>query len=231
MNDECLICGAPLEYLPSSREMVCEICRKPYSSNARCTRGHFVCDVCHTKGLDEVVSICRSETSRNPVEVLNRMMSRPFCHMHGPEHHVLVAASLLTAYRNSGGKVDFDACLNEIIARGRNVPGGICGNWGCCGAAVSTGIFVSVISGSSPLAEEPFSLCNTMTSRSLCEIGKVGGPRCCKRDSYLAIQQAVAFAKEKFGVEMELGDIACTFYPRNNQCIGDRCPFHPRASA
>ncbi len=227
MNDECLICGAPLEYLRESVEMECSVCRKKFTSNARCVNGHYVCDSCHTQGLDAVIAVCHEETSKNPVEVLNRLMSLPTTHMHGPEHHILVAASLLTALRNAGGDVDFDTCLDEIIARGRNVPGGICGMWGTCGAAVSTGIFVSVITGSSPLAGESWGLSNTITSRSLGKIGEVEGPRCCKRDSYLAITEAVRFAEEKFGVRMELGKIVCSFYPRNNQCIGSRCPFHP----
>ena len=54
----------------------------------------------------------------------------------------------------------------------------------------------------------------------------LGGPRCCKRDSYLAIIKAVEFAKEHLGVEMELGEIKCVHSKQNNQCIGKRCPFN-----
>ena len=64
-----------------------------------------------------------------------------------------------------------------------------------------------------------------MTSRSLNAIGEIGGARCCKRNSFLSIQQAVRFAKEKLNVEMEIGEIICEFSPANNQCIGKRCPF------
>ncbi|MCQ2563482.1 MAG: DUF5714 domain-containing protein [Mogibacterium sp.] len=28
-------------------------------------------------------------------------MSMPFCHMHGPEHHVMVGSALLTAYKQA----------------------------------------------------------------------------------------------------------------------------------
>ena len=61
--------------------------------------------------------------------------------MHGPEHHVLVGAALLIAYAGSGGKIDREQALREMWERGRSVPGGICGFWGCCGSAVSSGIF------------------------------------------------------------------------------------------
>lgn len=41
-----------------------------------------------------------------------------------------------------------------------------------------------------------------MTARALDSIGRVGGPRCCKRDSWLAILAAVDFVRERLGVEM-----------------------------
>ena len=69
-----------------------------------------------------------------------------------------------------------DAALEEMRNRGAQVPGGICGLWGTCGAAVSTGIFVSLITGASPLSGKEWGLCNEMTSRSLGAIAKTGGP-------------------------------------------------------
>ena len=44
-----------------------------------------------------------------------------FCHMHGPEHHVMVGAALLTAYKNAGGELDLEPALQEIASRGRYV--------------------------------------------------------------------------------------------------------------
>ena len=43
---------------------------------------------------------------------------------------------------------------------------------------------------------------NQMTARALDSIGRVGGPRCCKRDSWLAILAAVDFVRERLRVEM-----------------------------
>ena len=86
-------------------------------------------------------------------------------------------------------------------------------------------MFVSIITKASPLTQESWGLSNLMTSKALGEIGKIGGPRCCKRDSYLSIQAAIEFVKENFGIEMEKSEIKCTHYEQNNQCIGNRCPF------
>jgi len=225
LKEECLICSAPLEYLDADVQMECEICHKKENSKTRCIKGHYVCNDCHTKGLDSIIGLCLEERSGNPVEIIEKMMAMPFCHMHGPEHHVMVGAALLTAYKNAGGRIDLRKSLVEMMNRGRSVPGGACGFWGACGAGISSGIFVSIISGSTPLAQEPFALSHKMTARSLERIGGIGGPRCCKRDSFLSILSAIDFVKEHFDIEMERPETVCTHSSKNNQCIGRRCPF------
>ena len=225
MNEECLICKAPLEYLDADEDMECAICHKQERSKTRCVEGHFVCSDCHTQGMDSVFGLCMAETSKNPLEILEKMMSMPFCHMHGPEHHVMVGAALLTAYKNAGGEIDLPKALQEMYSRGKAVPGGACGFWGACGAGVSAGQFVSIVTSSTPLAVEPWGLSNRMTAKALESIGRVGGPRCCKRDSYLAILAAIDFIEEHLNVRMEKAMPICTRSKQNNQCIGKRCPF------
>lgn len=226
MRDECLICGAPLEYLFENEDMECAICRKKEPSKTRCVSGHYVCSDCHTQGMDAIFSVCMNESSTDPIEILEELMSLPFCHMHGPEHHVIVGASLLTAYKNSGGKLDFESALKEIYSRGKSVPGGVCGFWGACGAGISSGQFVSIISGATPLSDKEWGLANKMTSSALANIGQIGGPRCCKRDSYISILSAVDFIRENFGIEMKRSQPACSRSAQNAQCITSRCPFH-----
>ena len=225
MNEECLICKAPLAYLEADMLMECEICHKKENSKTRCVNGHYVCNECHTKGLDRIIALCMTSASRDPIAIIEQMMALPTCHMHGPEHHVIVGAALLTAYRNAGGDIDLRSALTEMMNRGRSVPGGACGFWGACGAGISTGMFVSIISQSTPLTNEPFALSHKMTAKSLQAISEIGGPRCCKRDFFLSILVAIDFAREQFGVEMEKPEVVCHYSAQNNQCIGKRCPF------
>lgn len=226
MKEECLICQAPLEYFQEDREMECYICHKKEWSKTSCIHGHYVCNDCHTQGLDRIFSVCLHSSSKNPIALIREMMQLDFCHMHGPEHHVMVGCALLTAYKNAGGAIDLEKALLEMRQRGKAVPGGACGFWGACGAGISSGMFISIISGATPLTREPWGLSNKMTSASLAAIGEVGGPRCCKRDSFLSILTAIDFVKEHFGVAMEKENVVCTFSHKNNQCIGTRCPFH-----
>ena len=225
MKEECLICKAPLEYLVQDEMMECAICSKTEPSKTRCVGGHYVCSECHTQGMDSILGLCLSETSKDPLEILEKMMAMPFCHMHGPEHHVMVGAALLTAYKNAGGELDFPKALQEMYSRGKAVPGGACGFWGACGSGVSAGQFLAIVTNSTPLAAEPWGLSNRMTAKALESIGKNGGPRCCKRDSYLSILAAIDFVAEHLGVHMEKSNPVCTRSRQNNQCIGNRCPF------
>ncbi len=227
MKEECLICKAPLVYLKTDELMECAICHKKENSKTHCVNGHYVCNECHTAGMDQIIGLCLGETSKDPIAIIERMMAMPFCHMHGPEHHVMVGAALLTAYKNAGGDIDLPQALAEMMNRGKQVPGGACGFWGACGAGISTGMFVSIITDSSPLMQESFGLSNVMTSESLNRIGEIGGPRCCKRDSYLSLLIAIDFVRDKLGIEMDKHEIICTHSKDNNQCIGKRCPFSP----
>ena len=225
MKEECIICKAPLEYLIEDTEMECAICHKKELSKTRCVNGHYVCNTCHMQGLDAILGVCLAETSKNPIEIMKKMMELPFCHMHGPEHHIMVGSALLTAYKNAGGDISLDKALTEMRNRGKSVPGGACGFWGACGAGISSGMFVSIISGSTPLTKDEFGLAHHMTARALDAIGNIGGPRCCKRDSYISILQAIDFVMEHFGIEMEKSQVVCGYSSKNNQCIGNRCPF------
>ena len=81
------------------------------------------------------------------------LMRNPNVKMHGPEHHFLVPAVLLVAYYNI--KKDPKQKTTKIrmaTKRSSQILGGFCGFYGNCGAAVVTGIFVSLIIDATPLS-------------------------------------------------------------------------------
>jgi len=227
-KNNCLLCGGELVYFDTSRPMECAVCHQMFESTVCCEHGHFVCDQCHSSDAAGVIAeTCLRTASRDPIAIMTVLMEQPCVHMHGPEHHILVGAALLAAAHNSGAEIDLPSALREMRKRGEQVPGGACGNWGCCGAAVSAGIFVSLLTGATPLKTEEWGLANRMTAAALEAIGKLGGPRCCKRDSFTAARTAVAFCREYFGILMELPkETHCGFSHLNAQCIKERCPYH-----
>ena len=66
---------------------------------------------------------------------------------------------------------------------------------------------------------------NLLTSEALRRIGEVGGPRCCKRDSALAVQAACDMSEELLGKRIACSEFACGRSGANPECIGYRCPF------
>ena len=120
----CLVCGENLTYYPKAVEMECVFCGKKEFSHVSCEKGHYVCDACHAKkGIEVIMEICQKTNSKNPVEIARKIMEDPYIYMHGPEHHVMVGAVLLTAYRNSGGDIDLKEALEEMKERGSQIPG------------------------------------------------------------------------------------------------------------
>jgi DNA-directed RNA polymerase subunit RPC12/RpoP len=65
MKEECIICKAPIIYLEKDEMMECVLCHKKELSKTRCEQGHYVCNECHTKGMDVIIDICLSESDRN----------------------------------------------------------------------------------------------------------------------------------------------------------------------
>ena len=55
MKEECIICKAPLIYLEKDEMMECVLCHKKELSKTRCEQGHYVCNECHTKGMDVII--------------------------------------------------------------------------------------------------------------------------------------------------------------------------------
>jgi hypothetical protein len=224
----CLVCGQELVYLPQVQAQTCIYCGKVYDSSARCMQGHFVCDTCHgTDANDLIEQYCLQTTLHDPLEMAITLMRHPSIAMHGPEHHFLVPAVLLATYYSSRPGEDRTVKIKQARKRAEGVPGGSCGFCGNCGAAVGTGIFISLITGASPLSKKEWQLSNRMTAESLLAIAEHGGPRCCKRDTFLALQSAHAFMQRQFGSGFEMPSaIHCDFSPLNKECLKSECPFY-----
>ena len=179
------------------------------------------------KRVETIVEACLREQSCDVVEIFRRIAQSDAVRIHGPEHHVLDGAALLTAFYNAGGSIDLPAALEEMTKRGLQMPGATCGLWGVCGAVSSMGAALSIIDGTGPLTtDESWGKHMTFTADALRSLSQVGGPRCCKRDAFLSFQKAVNSINENYGVPVACSPIRCTFSDKNEQCIKARCPFY-----
>ena len=225
----CVVCGEPILYRNTPETAICSVCGVQFDCEGSCANGHSVCKSCYdNKAINIIKTTCLGSESKNPYDIASAIMKNSAVRMHDVKHHILVGASLLTAYNNAGGDIDdISAALDEMEKRGKQVPPGACGYFGSCGAAVSCGAFYSIISKSTPYSETQWGLVNTLTGTCLIEIGKIGGPRCCKRDSFIALNTAIDFVDSNLGIQMQKPDkLVCDFSERNKECIKEKCPYY-----
>jgi hypothetical protein len=223
----CFICGEKLIYICEEQEATCDVCNNKLVSNTFCSEGHFVCNECHiSNSIDFIKTACISGNSKNPFKLMNHLLQSPKVKMHGPDHHFLIPAVLITCYYNyKNEQSSIPAKLEIAETRSRNILGGFCGFYGNCGAAVGTGIFMAIITGSTPYKYREWSLSNMITADSLKAMAKQGGPRCCKRNSFLAVIEAMNFLEKEFNVYLEREEISCLFNQYNKECQLNDCPF------
>jgi len=176
---------------------------------------------------EKIISKIQKEKDINPVRIFRRIASNDFIDIHGPEHHILDGACILTAFYNAGGDIDLAESLKELAREGLKMPGGMCGLWGICGAVSSVGAAMAIIDKTGPLSEDgSWGRHMTFTSATICDLGKLNGPRCCKRDAMISFRNAVEYINKHYTVKLEYEKPVCEFSSRNRQCIGHRCPFH-----
>ena len=153
-------------------------------------------------------------------------MAHPSVPMHGPEHHAIVPAAIITAVRNAGYPVP-ESAIEKAIERASKVPGGWCGLYGDCGAAVGVGIAVSVLTNATPLTGKERSLALGATSFALSRMLD-GQPRCCKRASRVAVEAVVEYLEDKLNIKLKKSQRAsCTYTVRNQQCAKTECSYYP----
>ena len=175
---------------------------------------------------ERIIAACIQIGGTNPYEIFQAIAGEDYVRMHGPEHHVLDGACILTAFHNAGGSIDLQAALEKLMYEGLRMPGAVCGLWGVCGAVTSIGAALAIIDGTGPLSAEDWGSHMEYTSAALARLAKTGGPRCCKRDAFTAMEQAVSYIQARYGVTLDMSPIRCDFSPWNAQCIGTRCPYH-----
>ena len=174
-----------------------------------------------------IIKDIKQEEGTNPIRSFQKIAKKEYVSIHGPEHHILDGACLLVAYKNAGGNIDIDNALEKLMSEGLRMPGAMCGLWGICGAITSLGAALSIIDGTGPLSTDgTWGNHMQFTSDAIGELGKINGPRCCKRDAMIAFKNGIEYVNSHYGVTLEYEQIQCEYSDQNAQCIGERCPYH-----
>ncbi len=172
----------------------------------------------------------QAEQPISVTELSNEIMDMPDNIIHNPSHHYLVPAVLLTAYHQAIGSSEEELAkdLREAFKRSDIVPGAVCGTHGCCGAAVGVGIFFSLATKNTPYSTDTWGQANHATAESLLAMAKLGGPRCCKRCSYISLLKGVDLVQAEFDLNLKAEIPVCHYYQENKECIHQKCPYFPK---
>ncbi|MFX0108225.1 MAG: DUF5714 domain-containing protein, partial [Candidatus Hodarchaeota archaeon] len=222
-----------LIYSDTSSQHTCNYCGFEFTSTIYCPKGHFVCDSCHAAdAIDLLLIMTGSETSTNPLEIVEAAFRHHSFKFHGPEHHSLVPAALLISMKNrrlskpNGDEITSET-IKEGIRRGSRIPGGFCGTAGNCGACVGAGIAVALFLGSTPKKGSERKAAHEATIAAL-ELVTDGLIRCCKRSTLYGITAAVRVLRNNYGVDLgpepALG--SCENAERNPDCAKEECLFY-----
>ncbi len=226
---DCMLCGSPLQYLEHHRPEACVFCGKILTANAVCEKGHFVCDECHSSDMIDMVKyICTHCDESDMIGLMNQLRRHPSFPLHGPEHHFVLPGVILACYKNSGGAVA-EADIISAIDRGKTVPGGVCGYWGTCGAAIGTGIAFSIIFRSTPLTPKARQKVQKITEKVIKALSEYESARCCQRETWTALTVAAALSEKYLPIKLKAaGDIQCRQQGKNKECIHQACPYFKR---
>jgi hypothetical protein len=173
--------------------------------------------------------IAREAEGTKPAEMLEELLSRgEGTPVHGVWHHALVGEILLRCVQNAGYQIA-DDLIDEIIDRGRQIPGGSCGFLGTCGALSSAASAYAILLGSTPVATEQRERLIEFAAKMVARLAEIGGSRCCKKSSYAALEVARdEFAELGFELPEEEFEGRCPFFASNETCDGDTCVYFPR---
>lgn len=222
----CMQCGSPLIYFKENKVMPCSQCGQAKPANAMCESGHFICDTCHSKDGGKIVTqICLETEETDMIRILNLIRQHPVIPLHGPEHHFAVPGAIVAAYRNSGGSIS-PGQIRSAIERGSGIPGGSCGFWGGCGAALGVGIGFGVILESSPIKADQRFIVQQVTGQIIEKLNRVKAARCCQRETWTALVEAARLSRKFLPVPLQVdADLACTQMAMNKECPGKACPY------
>jgi hypothetical protein len=221
----CFICGN--ELIEKNADCICTYCGKLEQGEWICPQGHYICEECRLSPVDLIINnVCLKSTAHNAWDIATLIMQHPVVPHHGAVHHLITAPAILTALVNSG-QIDFKKeRIPEVLKRTVDIPYGVCGSRGDCGACIGAGAAASIILKATFKSNRERSLVLKTTANALLRVAELSGPRCCKQSVYATLESCSHFFKEELKLDLPLGDKTCIFSRKITECKGKDCPYY-----
>jgi len=233
-TENCMKCGAPLEYLDHAVELQCSNCGKIERGYIRCPNDHYLCDFCHGReSLEQIKALCLSTKSTSPFEIAEDMIALPHMPMLGCQHAFIAVGALMAAIRNEGTlKVGNDETQEAFTRTQKQTISGYCGLTGVCGIAPAIGACFAVLLNSKCGTDKEQRLTMQVVSRVCQTITDLTGPSCCKAYLRASLAVAVKFLTDCFQINLPsiTGPLECQFPQRHpHGCRDYQCPYFANA--
>ncbi|MDO5844747.1 MAG: DUF5714 domain-containing protein [Methanocorpusculum sp.] len=228
---KCPICGTEMiqGFIPLDTK--CDLCGNPTIANYYCPNGHHVCNNCGYNMMYEPLrNICLNTKSRNPMEILEKMIDDENIPLMGCKQNLVCALAVYTAYKNNGGKgVELSKGLDMIKDRIARVQVSMCMLGGFCGIPVAMGVAYQAVSTHSDKIDEITATANLMSGHCMTKLmnpNNEGSKNCCIRNSIICTIESARFLNNNFWIDMELPQfIKCKYSDMNPRCNKEKCPF------
>lgn len=175
--------------------------------------------------METITKICLASDCCDAAELAGRLMADSSIRMHGPEHHFLVSAAILTVYCNRYCPDSKYRFLKMAALRTAKIPVAVCALYGCCGALMGAGAAVSIITQANPFLAEPLQLVNRVTASIQQELSGYAGIRCCKRSVWASLRGTLEVLKSCDNLVLPVSEISCPYRFQHDACIGRKCPY------
>ncbi|MCX7880203.1 MAG: DUF5714 domain-containing protein [Ignavibacteria bacterium] len=223
----CLLCGGELMQLSQTLNTICSFCNNKFDASETCIENHYICEKCkQVEPIEIVKTICLKSTKTDPIDLAKEVMRSPAIKMFGEAHHIITPAVLLTAVSNFTNKfLDLEKKIEEVRKIVDKLAPSCQWHLGSCGSALGASIFFILWTGSDPEDEASWDKGNVVVANSLKRIAEFGSPRCCKRDTYITIEETVDFLKRNYNLNLPISEPKCDFSLRNRTCKREDCIY------
>lgn len=232
--ENCMVCGASLEYIETAVSVVCNYCGKKETGYVRCPKGHYVCDECHGKGAFDIIKeIALNTGDKDPISIAELLMTHPKIPFLGCEHGLIATASLLAALKNNGTLDISNEQIVEAMRRTQkqSMPP-YCALTGVCGVAIGIGAAFSVVLGAACPKDRESAITMHAVARTIDTIANDVGPMCCKSFVRTALGVGYNIIKEYFSIDLPIHreKISCFYSKRHpHGCRENKCLYFPKS--
>nr|WP_302595742.1 DUF5714 domain-containing protein [uncultured Cellulosilyticum sp.] len=223
---KCLKCNGELKHSDHLVFAKCTECGVEEKTYIQCENGHYYCNTCASKSvINKLYKMVPLISQKNPCEIAEMLFVE--CGICGNSPHPLTTAAFLIAYKNLTGKIT-DNDVYEGIDRALKIPGGWCGYYGNCGAAVGLGVAFAIINKSTPMSDEERNIANIATAEGLLSVADQGGPRCCTASVRRVLEKSIEVANTYLNVSFPLYEHEmkpCWQSKYNDVCRHNKCKY------